>query len=63
MFLEMLLENFLEGVVKEVFDGEVFKEEGNKIELFVVVGEKEMVVMVEYYNGEVDVVNVNDIDI
>lgn len=63
MFLEMLLENFLEGVVKEVFDSEVFKEEGNKIELFVVVGEKEMVVMVEYYNGEVDVVNVNDIDI
>lgn len=63
MFLEMLLENFLEGVVKEVFDSEVFKEEGNKMELFVVVGEKEMVVMVEYYNGEVDVVNVNDIDI
>lgn len=63
MFLEMLLENFFEGVVKEVFDSEVFKEEGNKIELFVVVGEKEMVVMVEYYNGEVDVVNVNDIDI
>ena len=59
---ETSLENSPEGVVKEAPDGEVFKEEGNKIESLVAAGEKEMVAMAEHYNGEADAANVNDTD-